>query len=395
MLFNTLTHTAVSYPVFETSLQEFVPRAKATKASLSKVPYWFRCWITKSYLKTPEMMRWNFFSEDLPEDDMQRWTLYLFSTRAASDSHFNVKQVWSCAAVTAVILREGNLLPFSPTVQTAHSGHSRSDCLSRPHAFAHLQLENSCRICLMTAALAIMKQQGPSNLRFLLEFFIAREEIAELVAVPRWQANLTDYRYDRILVIPRTWGRIYTKNSTECNSNSGSSIRAQCELAGFFNWFLSSLASTCLVYIRNYVSISLYIHIQHYMFELMLRTLENRRNTLLPSTSIDHCRYFELLTTKQSSIPALDVSNLSKELEGLGKAPKSLPVLVMGAENDMSVDLEGVEETAAYYGTEPILIPNMGHDMMLVCFWHSRYSVVGFDSLYTDSRFNRCPLWYW
>ena len=49
----------------------------------------------------------------------------------------------------------------------------------------------------------------------------------------------------------------------------------------------------------------------------------------------------------------------------MGK-PIDVPTLVLGAENDRSVDWQGLKETGDYYGVEPILIENMAHDMMLV-----------------------------
>jgi len=42
-----------------------------------------------------------------------------------------------------------------------------------------------------------------------------------------------------------------------------------------------------------------------------------------------------------------------------------LPVLVLGARDDYIVDEEGVKETAAYFGVEPVLIPDLYHDVML------------------------------
>ena len=77
-------------------------------------------------------------------------------------------------------------------------------------------------------------------------------------------------------------------------------------------------------------------------------------------------RYFDLLVSKQSKVPAADVGKFKEELKELGKPPATLPVLVMGAENDASVDAEGVQETADFYSVAPVVIPNMAHDMMLV-----------------------------
>lgn len=47
------------------------------------------------------------------------------------------------------------------------------------------------------------------------------------------------------------------------------------------------------------------------------------------------------------------------------KEQEQLPVLVVGAEKDFIVDLEGVAETARYFDVEPVIIPDMYHDVML------------------------------
>jgi pimeloyl-ACP methyl ester carboxylesterase len=58
---------------------------------------------------------------------------------------------------------------------------------------------------------------------------------------------------------------------------------------------------------------------------------------------------------------------------GLGalfrKSRIAAPVLVIGAEQDALYPPRDVHATAAYYGTEPIIIPNIGHEVMLEPGW--------------------------
>ena len=44
-------------------------------------------------------------------------------------------------------------------------------------------------------------------------------------------------------------------------------------------------------------------------------------------------------------------------------------MLVIGAENDFIVDLEGVKETAQFLGVQPVFIPGLYHDVMLGPKW--------------------------
>ncbi len=39
------------------------------------------------------------------------------------------------------------------------------------------------------------------------------------------------------------------------------------------------------------------------------------------------------------------------------------PVLVLGAAEDRIVDKEGLDETAAFFATEAVLVPNLAHDV--------------------------------
>ena len=50
----------------------------------------------------------------------------------------------------------------------------------------------------------------------------------------------------------------------------------------------------------------------------------------------------------------------------LARAP---PCLVVGARDDFVVDLDGVRETAAFFGVEPVVLADAPHDLMLAPGW--------------------------
>lgn len=52
------------------------------------------------------------------------------------------------------------------------------------------------------------------------------------------------------------------------------------------------------------------------------------------------------------------------------------PVLVMGGDADLIVDVQGVEETAAFYKTEPVVLRGVAHDMMLDIGWEKPAQVI-------------------
>ena len=64
----------------------------------------------------------------------------------------------------------------------------------------------------------------------------------------------------------------------------------------------------------------------------------------------------------------------SKQADGAGRArwlADGPAALVVGAENDFIVDSEGVEETAAFLGTTPLVLPGLPHDIMLDTRWEA------------------------
>lgn len=63
----------------------------------------------------------------------------------------------------------------------------------------------------------------------------------------------------------------------------------------------------------------------------------------------------------------LQVSRMKSEVP-LAAPPKNHPAaFVLGAEEDLIVDVQAVEETAALYHVQPHILQNSAHDVMLVC----------------------------
>ena len=89
----------------------------------------------------------------------------------------------------------------------------------------------------------------------------------------------------------------------------------------------------------------------------------------LPDTELR--RYVALLAANDGETPVLDVRKLGEEtplpaLEA-GAAP---PGLVIGGDADTIVDVAALHEAAAWLGCEPpVVLPGMGHDVMLDVGW--------------------------
>ncbi|GAQ79697.1 hypothetical protein KFL_000360130 [Klebsormidium nitens] len=82
----------------------------------------------------------------------------------------------------------------------------------------------------------------------------------------------------------------------------------------------------------------------------------------------DVARYQKLLAGS-SKQPLIDLRAVSRDLPVKKPPEGDPPVLVMAAADDFVVDKEGGEETAAFYGTEAIVIPKIAHDVMLDVRW--------------------------
>ena len=53
----------------------------------------------------------------------------------------------------------------------------------------------------------------------------------------------------------------------------------------------------------------------------------------------------------------------------VGKPDFPCDVIVMGGAEDKVVDVEGLQETADYYGVTPVVLPDTAHDLMLDTRW--------------------------
>ena len=82
------------------------------------------------------------------------------------------------------------------------------------------------------------------------------------------------------------------------------------------------------------------------------------------------CRYTQQLGELNSRVAMVDVSAMRSEVP-LPPLPRAAPpVFVAGADQDWIVDVQAVQETADYYGVQPVIISDMSHDCMLVSTGH-------------------------
>ena len=82
-------------------------------------------------------------------------------------------------------------------------------------------------------------------------------------------------------------------------------------------------------------------------------------------------KYMRLIDTS-SKARLLDLKKLNESLPIKKKKKKNRKeVLVIGGKDDYVVDIIGIEETAKFYDTEPIIIEDLAHDVMLDTNWES------------------------
>jgi pimeloyl-ACP methyl ester carboxylesterase len=69
----------------------------------------------------------------------------------------------------------------------------------------------------------------------------------------------------------------------------------------------------------------------------------------------------------------LDLADFNAKLPASGDTSwireRCPPMLVLGAERDAVVDVEAIKETASFYGATSVVLPELGHDVMLVPRW--------------------------
>ncbi|KAK9867141.1 hypothetical protein WJX84_004221 [Apatococcus fuscideae] len=87
----------------------------------------------------------------------------------------------------------------------------------------------------------------------------------------------------------------------------------------------------------------------------------------LPEADID--RYQQLFRAEAGKVPVVDVKALNSNLPLPRPCSLHCPVLVLGCSNDRIVDRQGVEETAAHFGAQAVMLPDLAHDLMLDTRW--------------------------
>ncbi|CAL8468669.1 g8209 [Coccomyxa elongata] len=87
----------------------------------------------------------------------------------------------------------------------------------------------------------------------------------------------------------------------------------------------------------------------------------------LPAHDLE--RFQALLREHASKVPVIDVSRMKSEVP-LAAPPQNHPAaFVLGADEDLIVDVQAVEETAALYHVQPHILQNSAHDVMLDTRW--------------------------
>ncbi|KAL6747522.1 esterase-like protein [Haematococcus lacustris] len=70
-----------------------------------------------------------------------------------------------------------------------------------------------------------------------------------------------------------------------------------------------------------------------------------------------------------SPVRLMDLADVNKQVPLPPPPSFAPPAFVLGGADDKVVDVEAIQELAASYGVEPIILPNMAHDVMLDTRW--------------------------
>lgn len=84
----------------------------------------------------------------------------------------------------------------------------------------------------------------------------------------------------------------------------------------------------------------------------------------MPRAKLDH--YFQYMQA-ESQVVALDMMGLNPLR--LKPAQLRIPVLVLGAQNDVLISSTTIAETARFYQADAHIFPKMGHAMMMELNW--------------------------
>ncbi|KAJ4781745.1 Alpha/beta-Hydrolases superfamily protein [Rhynchospora pubera] len=101
------------------------------------------------------------------------------------------------------------------------------------------------------------------------------------------------------------------------------------------------------------------------------------RETFFSPEMEDHLvlRYQELMKGSLK-IPLFDLKKLNASLPVPSIQKGSVEILVLGANSDFIVDMEGLYETAKFYDVEPLCVEGVAHDMMLDSAWDKGAQII-------------------
>ncbi|KAG1658520.1 hypothetical protein FOA52_009863 [Chlamydomonas sp. UWO 241] len=80
-------------------------------------------------------------------------------------------------------------------------------------------------------------------------------------------------------------------------------------------------------------------------------------------------RRYQAQLAQCSGVRLMDLQDVNKQVPLPAPPSHCPPVLVLGARNDVVVDVPAIEETAAYFSTTPVIIEDLAHDCMLDTNW--------------------------
>jgi len=70
-----------------------------------------------------------------------------------------------------------------------------------------------------------------------------------------------------------------------------------------------------------------------------------------------------------SPVRLMDLQDVNKQVPLPAPPANKPPVYVLGGADDVVVDIPAIEETAKYYGVQPVVVPGVAHDCMLDTRW--------------------------
>ncbi|GBG65444.1 hypothetical protein CBR_g51039 [Chara braunii] len=94
------------------------------------------------------------------------------------------------------------------------------------------------------------------------------------------------------------------------------------------------------------------------------------------SIAEDKLARYHQLVSQSSKMPTLEFGKLRKLYPLLERPAHPPPVLALGAEYDTIMDDVGIGETAEFYGTKPVVVARIAHDVMLDDGWERVVEVI-------------------